>query len=173
MSGQRIYRDPRVIKCLECKGSGCEECKQRGEIRVPTRAEYAAQEKLYELRDAEVRELRRRLPESAIIPCGICGKLMQEHSLLGDRPLCPMDGPPGLVFYPTLSVRRGDLVCLTAAAAKRHNVRDPKRIGKIVGESRDKTSWLVRWKTPGTPQSWHKSFLTRPPTTPQPTNHPL
>jgi len=163
MSGQRIYRDPRVIKCLECHGAGCEECKQQGEIRVPTRAQYEAEKRLYELRLAEVLELRRRFPESALIPCGICGKLMQEHSPLGDRFLCPMGGPPGLVFYPTTSVCRGDMVCLTATAAKRHNVRDPKRIGKIIGESRDKASWLVKWGTARTPQAWHKSFLIHAP----------
>ena len=33
------------------------------------------------------------------------------------------------------------------------------RIGKIVGESRDKTCWLVIWEGQNSKQAFHKSFI--------------
>jgi hypothetical protein len=79
----------RITRCPECLGVGCPECYE-GLIRLVTRTEMASKMKVLELREQEIRQLRSEFPKSALIPCGVCGKLMQDHSKIGGFPLCPM-----------------------------------------------------------------------------------
>jgi hypothetical protein len=88
--------DSRIITCQECSGSGCKECYD-GVIRVTKRSESRSIHTLLEIREREVGKLRRKFfPESALIPCEMCGKLMQYHNKIGDSHLCPLDDQTGI-----------------------------------------------------------------------------
>jgi len=89
--------DPPVCACPLCEGVGCQDCHD-GLIRIITRRAWLVNEEIKTKLTQEIKALREFHPLSnGVVPCGICGQLMQNHSFMdetGGR-LCPLSGPSG------------------------------------------------------------------------------